>query len=201
MTDYRRRQRAILNWGQSFVLVESPGIYLHLVSDVVLLQDLHLGELMLVDQSLFQHGTADKRKHTILTAFKDFWIVPVLLLHVILIRLIRIDCAKCYGTWVLCILAFVLMDLEGALVFSRAAEIVLVIDHTNAARSYHTTSWVSQESIRLLVSIQKIYLPPSCKELSYFYTPCLRSISACESIGETAMSLFWLVLIESSYLM
>lgn len=53
MTDYRRRQRAILNWGQSFVLVESPGIYLHLVSDVVLLQDLHLGELMLVDQSLF----------------------------------------------------------------------------------------------------------------------------------------------------
>ena len=200
MADYRRRQRAILHRGQSFVLVESPGIDLHLVSDVVLLQDLHLGKLVLVDQSLLQHGTADQRKHTIFTAFEDFWVVPVLLLHVILV-LARVDCAKCYGTRILCILAFVLMDLEGALVFSRAAKIVLVIDHSNAARGYHTQSLISQESIRLLPIIHKIYLPPSCTELSYFCTPCLRSISACESMGETAMSLFWLVLIESSCLM
>ena len=66
---------------------------------VVLLHDLHLGELVLVDESLLKHGVRNKWKCTIFTSMKH--------LNLPLKRLL----AQCDCAGILRVLAFVEADL------------------------------------------------------------------------------------------
>lgn len=77
---------------------------------------------MLINESLLEHSARDQRKHAVLTAFENLWILPMLLLmNKILVLLVDIDRSQGYCAWVLRILSLVMVNFEAAFLVCTAS--------------------------------------------------------------------------------
>lgn len=105
--DLGGHQRPVLHRGQLLVVLQALQVAQRLLPNVVLLHDLHLGELVLVDQSLGEHLVRDQGQRAVLTAVEDLDVEALVLMEHLLLA--ESDCTR-----VLCILTLVESDLERA---------------------------------------------------------------------------------------
>lgn len=119
-------------------MLKSRLVMSDLVGDIVLLQNFHLGELVLIDKCLFEHGARYERKHAILTAFEDLRVFPLrlLLLNHVLVAVIRSQRDR---AWVLRILALIVMYLQGThtLTICATSHVWLVVHYHHARAGYY----------------------------------------------------------------
>ena len=106
--DQLRDQGTLFHGWQPGVLLQLSQVKIRLLTDVVLLHNLHFCKLMLVDKCLSQHLVRDEGQSAIFTSMENF---KATILHLL---------AKGDGAWVLRILPFIESYLERALTIDAA---------------------------------------------------------------------------------